>query len=161
MNPMSLLRLPYLISFTFILITLPLFAQRGTGSQTGMARSRLEADLKSLTGTVEQIKIGPCEKTTGKSAQGVHLILQTSSQQTLNLHLGPESADAVQNALKLIKKGSTISTEAFTTPQLQANAYIVKDLKINGETVSLRNDQLRPLWAGKSKGQKYQAGVCN
>jgi len=53
----------------------PALAQKGTGEPTGVARQGLKLPIEAMSGTIKDIKIGPCEKTTGRAKEGVHLVV--------------------------------------------------------------------------------------
>jgi hypothetical protein len=78
------------------------FAQKGMGDDTGIVRQGLTPPVSSISGKLLEIKSGPCEKTTGKANIGIHLIIQGSKGQKLNIHLGPKNAvDHVVDQLSL------------------------------------------------------------
>ena len=70
----------------------PAMAQKGMDEPTGVARQTVKPAIETMSGTIKDIKTGPCERTTGRSLQGVHLIVQADSGKTINLHLGPDAA---------------------------------------------------------------------
>jgi hypothetical protein len=141
----------------------PALAQKGTGEETGVARQGLKLPIEAMSGTIKDIKIGPCEKTTGRFKEGVHLIVQTPEARTINLHLGPSAA--LQNELKQLSAGKEISFEAFRTERMPKDAYIAKSIKADGKLFTLRNDNLRPVWArgrggGRGHGMGRGGGNC-
>jgi hypothetical protein len=94
-----------------VLVAVPATAQKGTGETTGVAQQAVKPPIEGMSGTIKDIKIGPCERTTGRSSEGVHLIVQTKDGQTINLHLGP--AAALDDALDQLSAGQQITFEAF------------------------------------------------
>ena len=135
----------------FIMLAVLLFlaiialAQKGTGNPDGISRQGLNPELMEFNGTIESIESGPCKYVTGKSQNGTHLLLQTE-EKTLNIHLGPT---AEINKRFSGEEGDKISLVAFSTDKLPEDHYIAKELMIEGETVVLRDENLKPVWAGK------------
>ena len=127
-------------------------AQKGTGSATGVAREQVKPALETLSGTVTSIKTGACEKTTGRAVNGTHLLLQTPDKKEVNLHLGPSLADEVKQVLQSVKSGSHVEAVAFHTSRLPADQLIAKSVTVEGKTLQLRDENLRPTWAGTFKG---------
>jgi len=135
----------------------PATAQKGTGEPSGVARQAVKPPVEAMSGTIKDIKIGPCEKTTGRAAEGAHLIVQTPDARTINLHLGPTFA--LREELKQLSAGQDISFEAFRTERMPKDAYIAKSIKAGDKVFALRNDSLRPIWAGgRGGGRGRQMG---
>lgn len=132
------------------LVAVPAIAQKGTGEPAGVAQQARKPPIEALSGTINEIKIGRCEKTSGRSLEGAHLIVQTSDARTINLHLGPTFA--LREELKQLAVGQAISIEAFRTERLPKDAYIAKSVKSGDKVFALRNDNLRPKWAGRGRG---------
>ena len=83
----------------------PAAAQKGMGEPTGVARQAEKPPIETMSGTIKDIKTGPCERTTGRSLEGVHLIVQAQNGKTINLHLGP--AAALEDVLDQLSAKST------------------------------------------------------
>jgi ubiquinone/menaquinone biosynthesis C-methylase UbiE len=132
------------------------FAQKGPGQKMGLARRGYQSQIVSIAGQIQEIKSGPCEMTTGKAVHGTHLIMQTSGKKTVNLHLGPEPA--VRPLIKELSVGKAIQAKAFRTPRLIENHYIVQFIEIEGEIITLRAENLRPVWAGNHPFSFVAAG---
>src|SRR5512144_1433160 len=133
-----------------LLIAVPAAAQKGMGEPTGVARQAVKPPIETMSGTIKDIKIGPCERTTGRSLEGVHLIVQAESGKAINLHLGP--AAALEGVLDQLSAGQQITFEAFRTDAMPQDAYVAKSLKAGDATFDLRDDSLRPKWAGGRGG---------
>jgi hypothetical protein len=133
-----------------VLVAVPATAQKGTGETTGVAQQAMKPPIEAMSGTIKDIKIGPCERTTGRSSEGVHLIVQTEDGKTINLHLGP--AAALDDALDQLSAGQQITFEAFRTDAMPKDAYVAKSLKAGDTTFDLRDDNLRPKWAIAPQG---------
>ena len=65
------------------------YAQKETDDATGVARQAGKPEVVVLSGKLLEIKIGPCEATTGRSPIGTHIILETAEKEKVNVHLGP------------------------------------------------------------------------
>ncbi len=139
------------------LFAAPAAAQRGTGEPAGVARQALGIRVKALSGTIKDIKIGRCEKTTGRSLEGAHLIVQTPDAKVINLHLGPTFA--LREELKRLSVGQNISFKAFRTSRMPEDAYIAKSVKSGDEVFTLRNSNLRPRWAAGGRGRGRGGGM--
>lgn len=125
-------------------------AQKGTGDATGVARQAVKPEVTSLSGKLLEIKSGPCEKTTGRSPVGTHIILETAKKEKLNVHLGP--ATAVAEAIEKLTVGQEIAVKAFRTDKHKAQHYVAVSLSFDKTTIELRDDTLRPVWAQGGRG---------
>jgi hypothetical protein len=139
------------------LFAVPAAAQKGTGEPAGVARQALNSPIEALSGTIKDIKVGRCEKTTGRSLEGAHLIVQTPDAKLINLHLGPTFA--LREELRQLSVGQDISFEAFRTSRMPKDAYIAKSVKSGDKTFTLRNASLRPKWAGGGRGWRRGRGL--
>jgi hypothetical protein len=130
--------------------------QKGLGDSTGIAKRMGTLQVVTLSGEVLEIKIGPCETSTGKGGVGAHVLFRRPDGQTINLHLGPLSA--VDHVIDQLSIGQSLSVRAFRTDQMPENAYVAKSLILDHKAIHLRDDHLRPSWAvpgagGKQRGQ--------
>jgi hypothetical protein len=121
-------------------------AQRGTGQLSGVARQALEIDTVTLWGTVVEVESHPCESTTGRSPVGTHFFLKTGEDKTLNIHLGP--AVQVEPVARALPVGKQVQVQAFRTERMQADHYVAQWITVGDHTLRLRDDNLRPVWAG-------------
>ncbi len=133
-----------------LLFAVPAAAQKGMGEPTGVGRQAVKPPIETMSGSIKDIKIGRCERTTGRSLEGVHLIVQTESGKTINLHLGP--AAALEDVLDQLSAGEQVTFEAFRTDAMPQDAYVAKSLKAGDTTFDLRDDNLRPNWAIAAQG---------
>jgi len=122
------------------------YAQRGTGERTGVASKAEQPKGIELVGTLDSIRIGPCENTTGRGKVGAHLILITDTGEELNVHAGP--AATVGDLLDSLPIGETVTVQAFQTEGLKAGHYVAQSVEFAGTVVDLRDANLRPNWAG-------------
>ena len=149
--PMKYFQLSLAMALLLMLMfAVPTAAQKGMGEPTGVARQAVKPPIETMSGTIKDIKIGPCERTTGHSLEGVHLIVQADSGKTINLHLGPEAA--LEEVVDQLSAGQQITFEAFRTDIMPADAYVAKSLKMGDTTLDLRDDNLRPKWAIAAQG---------
>jgi hypothetical protein len=116
------------------------------GDSAGMAQEATKPKLISLKGKVVSVETGPCEKTTGPGNAGTHMILRTKKQEELNVHLG--LAVAVEDIAKQLSVGKKVKVTAFRTKKMPEGHYVAQSLNFNGKTVEIRDDNLRPFWAG-------------
>jgi hypothetical protein len=120
-------------------------AQRGTGEQEGVAQQGIRPEVQTIIGVLKEIKTDPCERTTGPSPIGTHLIFEADNDQ-LNVHLGP--ASEVGDVIGMVRVGDTLEVRAFRTPRLPDNQFIAVSVKSGDQVIELRDDSLRPRWAG-------------
>jgi hypothetical protein len=121
-------------------------AQRGVGQTSGIARQGVEVPRVTLAGVVVEVEVGPCENTTGRSLVGTHFFLKTPEGKTLNIHLGP--ADQMEAILNALPVGEEVQVQAFRTERMQADHYVARSITVGDEVLRLRDDNLRPVWAG-------------
>jgi hypothetical protein len=139
----------------------PAAAQRGVGESAGVAQQAQKPAIETISGTLKEVKTGSCERTTGRSLLGVHLIVEAVDEKTINLHLGP--AAALEDVVGQLSAGQPITFEAFRTDVMPEDAYVAKSLTVSETTFDLRDDNLRPHWAigprgGRGGGRGMGAG---
>lgn len=120
-------------------------AQRGVGDPVGIGRQAEKPTVVSLTGTLNEIHVAPCEHTTGRSTLGTHLMVETADNRILNVHLGP--SQRVEDIVRQLSLDQLVTIEVFETPQLKADERIAQKVTQAGKTFVLRDDNLRPVWA--------------
>lgn len=129
------------------MLNLPVVAQKGMGDSNGMARSGEQPTFVTLEGTLDHIKTGPCEHTTGSAVIGTHLFIDTEdSDELLNVHLG--AAYALESFVNELEIGQTLKFQAFRTENMGRMEVIAIKIITDGKTLQLRDDNLRPVWAG-------------
>jgi hypothetical protein len=138
-------------------------AQKGVGDSIGIAQQAIKPEVVSLSGSVKAIMIEPCEMTKGRSTKGTHILLETAVGDQQNIHLGPTAS--VSHVADKLVVGQTVTVQAFRTDALPKDNFVAQALKIGDETLQLRDENLRPMWAGdraERKGRgKSQRGVGN
>jgi hypothetical protein len=127
-----------------------IYGQRGIGDQAGIVQQVDKPRLVSISGEVKAIETGPCEQGTGRAAVGTHVLLKTAKGKELNVHLGPEPA--VKHIADKLKVGETVRGKAFRTEQMAKRHYVAQSLVLGDESIELRDENLRPLWAGNPVG---------
>lgn len=131
-----------------LLAATPAAAQRGLGDPAGIVRQDTPVQRATLTGTLVAVKTGPCELTTGRYGIGTHFILKTEAHGDVNLHLGPSAV--VDDLVERIDVGDRVTVEAFRTEKMEAGAFVAQTIEAEGRTVALRDEALRPSWAGSA-----------
>jgi hypothetical protein len=125
-------------------------AQKGMGDRTGVARQLVKPAIVTISGKVVEIRTGPCEKTTGRSPIGTHILLKSPSGEQFNLHLGPQAA--VANIVARLIVGEQVTAKAFRTEKMPQSHYTAQSLTVGETTEVLRDAGLRPVWAGPQRG---------
>jgi hypothetical protein len=126
----------------------PAHGQKGMGEQTGVGRKAAKPGVISFSGKGLATETGPCEKTTGRADVGSHFLLKTPKGKKLNVHLGP--AAAVDYIVDQLTVGKKVTVHAFRTAKMPDNHYVAQSLTLDGTTIRLRDEGLRPFWAGGS-----------
>ncbi|HMP88762.1 MAG TPA: hypothetical protein PJ991_01100 [Kiritimatiellia bacterium] len=128
-------------------------AQKGTGIDEGIVRQGLIPITRSIAGTLEGIKTGPCKNTTGRAYIGSHLFLRTPENELINLHLGP--ANFVDEFISTLATGHIVRAIAFQTDNLKENNWVAKQVRVNDTELLLRDDSFRPLWAEGNRSPRF------
>jgi hypothetical protein len=144
------------VVFVVMVLADTVAAQRGTGQHEGVARQGVKPEVQTIIGTLKEIKTDPCEQTTGRSPIGTHVILQ-GEEALLNVHLGP--ASEVADIVGMVRVGDTLEVRAFRTPRLPENQFIAVSVKSGDNVIELRDDSLRPRWAGGGGPRAAQPAI--
>ncbi len=138
----------------------PAHAQKGMGELSGVGRQAVKPEVVLLSGKVLATETGPCKNTTGPADVGSHFLLETPKGKKLNIHLGP--AAAVDYIVEQLTVGKKVTVHAFRTNKMPDNHYVAQLLTLDGTTIRLRDEGLRPFWAGGSGasrgGPQYGSG---
>jgi len=124
-------------------------AQRGTGESRGVAQRAEKPPLVTLTGTVEKVIREQCAHTRGRYKVGNHFILRVAEDETRNIHLGPAAVETVKKTADALRVTEPAKVTAFRTDRLKQDHYIAKAVTVQETTYTLRDDDLRPVWAGQ------------
>ncbi|MCG2587077.1 hypothetical protein L6773_00765 [Rhodohalobacter sp. WB101] len=128
-------------------LNISVFAQKGLGDSNGIARSGELPTIVMLDGTLDHIKTGPCEHTTGRAVIGTHLFIDTEeSDELFNVHLG--AAYALESFVANLEIGQKVEIQAFQTDGMKPLEFIAKEVTTDSRTLQLRDENLRPFWAG-------------
>lgn len=136
-----------LIFHILVFMAIMALAQKGTGSLTGIARQSGDPEILQVSCTLKEAATGPCAFTTGRSNSGAHLIVFTDDDIELNIHLGPTSD--VAYIVKNLVPGQRIQCKVFRTSELPDDNFIAIELETDNSFYMLRDQNLRPVWAGK------------
>ncbi|MEQ8850110.1 hypothetical protein [Botrimarina sp.] len=128
-----------------LLAASPAVSQRGVGEPVGVAQQPDATETVSVSGVLEEVRIGPCEHTTGRSPVGAHLIVAPDDSAAVNVHLGPSAA--VDRYVQRLRVGEPIAVEGFTTARLPEGEVVAQKVSQAGTTYVLRDENLRPTWA--------------
>lgn len=131
-------------------------AQRGMGDQSGVARQAVKPKVIQLEGSILSVETGPCKQTTGRALVGTHVMLQAKDGKQLNVHLGPELA--VAPIAKQLPKGTAVTIAAFRTEKMPEDHYVAQSITVGEKVLTLRDETLRPVWAGQGAGYMQGQG---
>jgi len=120
--------------------------QRGVGDNEGVARQAIETQRTAIKGTIKEIVIEKCENTTGPFGIGIHLLLTTGEKKQYNIHLGP--AVLIKDLVKTLEAGQSVTVKAYRTEKMPEENLVAITFKFDGKTLRLRDENLRPIWAG-------------
>ena len=121
----------------------PLSAQGRPGSGRGVPRYDPSTEV-TVKGTVEEVS----QKTGPMGWGGTHLTLKTDSE-TLDVHLGPSSFLS-KNQFEFAK-GDQVEITGSKIEYQGSAALLARELKKDGKTLTLRNAQGIPEWAGSRR----------
>lgn len=155
---MSTKKLVGIVTLTALMTMGPAtWGQRGMGDNEGVVRQAVETKRMTVEGTVKEIIIEKCENTTGPFGVGMHLLLTTGEEKQYNVHLGP--AVLIKDMVEPLKAGQSVTVQAFRTEKMPTEHFVAIVLTFDGKTIRLRDENLRPTWAG-GQGQffgRYEA----
>ena len=145
-----------------LMIPASAWAQRGMGEKEGVAQQPVKPEMVELAGTVDSIDTHACAQTTGHGYWGMHMMLRSADDRTLNVHLGPVSA--VKEMVAGLEEGTRVQVKAFRTERMPADHYVAQSVSWDDQQVTLRDaTSLRPVWAGQlgagQQGMGRQRGM--
>jgi hypothetical protein len=122
----------------------PAMMQRGRGTQMPQAAGYDKASEVTLTGTIAEMIQPP-------DTGGLHFAFKTADE-TIEVHLGPKSwldsqgyTFAKGDELTIIGSRTTVHDMATMTNKV---ALIAREIKKGDKTMTLRDENGRPLWSG-------------
>lgn len=127
-----------------LLLVLPILAEAETlqarRADPQAARPYNPADETTVEGTIQEIRQYPQGAWTG-----THLMLRTAGG-VLDVHLGPSQyLEQIQLA---IHEGDRVTVTGARTDIAGAQALLAREVRKEGRTFALRNQQGIPLWSG-------------
>lgn len=139
------MRMPILTHWLMLAVVLAGFGPlAGSQAQPGAGRATRNYDPKTETnikGTIEEVK-----QTTGKHGwSGMHLLVTTASG-TFDVHVGP--SDYIAQRQFSFAKGDQIEVTGSKIQAGETATLIAREIKTGGQTLTLRDAQGIPSWAG-------------
>ena len=144
---------PLILMISFLAVlgwTALAFGQRGMGQSRGVAQQAEKPAIQTLEGTVQKVITEECVNTTGRYRIGIHFLLKTEGGER-NVHLGPAAVSPVRTAAETLSEGQTVTVKAFRTDRMPKGHYNAQQIETSDQTLVLRNDTVRPAWAGQRK----------
>lgn len=139
------------------LIASPAVAQRTATDGPGVAAQPISPPVIVLTGTIEEILAGPCQRPNGQCVVGVHLTLATAERGVVTLRLGPLAV--LDHVVARLDEEDPIKVQAFHGDAMPDTHYVAKSITVDGDEIALRNDRLRPYWAAAEHGEGFAGAV--
>lgn len=134
------LRYGYWIAVTVALATLA-FAQ--PNFRMPNYNKATEAKISGMIEDVQQMPHG--------RMMGIHIIVKTGSE-TVDAHLGP--SDFIAGKGFTFAKGDSVEIVGSKVKMNRADAVIAREITKGGNTLTLRDQTGRPLWAGRRSKAK-------
>lgn len=134
------------------------YAQRGNGPGDGTGRRAPRMERNYDMNTVETIsgEVVSLETPAGKGGYpGSHLMLKTDGE-TIPVHLGP--AWHMNEQPLQVKVGDQITVKGSRVIYEEKPAVIAGEITRGSESLKLRDETGRPLWAGRDKGPAKAPG---
>lgn len=135
-------------------------AQPGSGGGMGMGggmgprlyNPQTVTTVKGVVEKLEELSMGPG----GSMSMKFREILLKTDKGSLMVHLGPIwYLDQQKFAVKV---GDTLEVTGSQVTLNNQPAIIAREVKVNGQTVKLRNDQGIPAWRGMGRGSGMGPG---
>jgi len=128
------------------LLCINIFAQgtgRGWGIQSSYQRMFDLAKIETLRGEIFKIeKFKPFRR----AASGIHLVLLTSDNQSIDVHVGPSWY--LDNQDTKLTKGDQIEVTGSIITYKGETAIIAAEIKRGDQLLKLRDEKGFPYWAG-------------
>jgi len=133
-------------------LTGPALAQTGPGGGGGGMGPRLynPQTVTTVTGQVEKLEELPSMGGGGGMGMNFRGVLLKTDQGSLIVHLGPTwYLDQEKFA---VKAGDTLEITGSKVTLNNQPAVIAREVKVEGKTLKLRDDQGVPVWRGMGRG---------
>ena len=143
-----------LLAVASLALACPVLAQPGPGGGMGMGggmgpRLYNPQTVTTITGTVEKLEELSMGRGGGQDMKFRELLLKTDKG-NLMIHLGPSwYLDQQKFAVKV---GDTVEVTGSQVTLNNQPAIIAREVKANGQTMKLRDDQGIPAWRGMGQG---------
>lgn len=148
MKPVLALRIAAVLAVT-ALAAAPALAQRGRGGG-GMGMPRYDkATERTVTGTVEHLQP---QQGRGQG-MGLHLAFKTDTG-VLDVHVGPTTWLTEQKFE--FAEGDALTIVGSPVKMGDKDAFLAREITKAGKTMTLRNGDGFPLWAGGRAGRVSQ-----
>jgi hypothetical protein len=137
----------FLLGIVFLNVSMTLVAQSQSG--TGSGRYMAKYDPKTETtiqATVEEVN----QKTGSRGWNGTHLMVKTETEM-FEVHVGP--SDYVASKGFSFSKGDKIEVTGSKTTLQGKQVLLAREIKKDSKTLTLRDAQGIPNWAGGRRGQ--------
>jgi hypothetical protein len=143
MKPVFALRIAAILAVTALAAS-PALAQRGRGGGgMGMGMPRYDkATERTVTGTVEHLQP---QQGRGQG-MGLHLAVKTDTG-VLDVHVGP-TAWLTEQKFEFAE-GDVLTIVGSPVKMGDSDAFLAREITKAGKTMTLRNGDGFPLWAGR------------
>jgi hypothetical protein len=146
MKKVNLTKLALTLAAVIALLVAPALAQKRMGRGKGMPLYNPATEV-TVTGTIEAVNQIACPNCPlGRT--GTHLTVKTATE-TLDVHLGP--SDFVAESKFALAEGDRIEITGSRVQAKGKDALIAREVKKDGNILTLRNAQGIPRW---SKGRR-------
>ena len=138
-----------LVLVVCLALAAPALAQPGPGG--GMSLMLYDPQtVTTVTGPVEKLEDLPSMGGGGGQGMQYRGVTLKTDQGSLMVHLGPGwFLDEKKFAVKV---GDTVEATGSKVTLNNQSALIAREVKVNGATLKLRDDQGLPAWRGKGRG---------
>ncbi len=124
---------------------------RGMGMGAGMGpRLYNPQTVTTVTGQVEKLEDLPSMGGGGGQGMQYRGVTLKTGQGSLMVHLGP--AWYLDEKKFAVKVGDTVEVTGSKVTLNNQPALIAREVKVNGATLKLRDDQGLPVWRGMGRG---------
>lgn len=141
----------------------PALAQTGPGGGPGMGmgagkgpRLYNPQTVATVTGQVEKLEDLPSMGGGGGRGMQYRGLTLKTGQGSLMVHLGP--VWYLDEQKLAVKVGDTVEVTGSKVTLNNQPALIAREVKVNGATLKLRDDQGLPVWRGKGRGMGQGPG---
>lgn len=141
-----------LVMVVCLALACPALAQPGPGGGMGGMNLMLynPETVTTVTGPVEKLEDLPSMGGGGGQGMQYRGVTLKTDQGSLMVHLGPGwFLDEKKFAVKV---GDTVEATGSKVTLNNQPALIAREVKVNGATLKLRDDQGLPAWRGKGRG---------